>query len=396
MQATLRDIRKKGLLAGLLLFLTAAASGGAWQIEMVDQSGTGRYTSLKIDKQGNAHLVYVVDDGKDTLKYAFWDHVLRRWFTEKVAEGASFSSLALDSQQHPHISWADYGTVHGCKLHHAYWDGTSWKVQAIPLAAETVAYYTSIALDANDNPSISYYEYDGPRGTEFRVRMRVVTWTGHNWQVTTADGSNQSGKFNSLAIDTRGMLHLAYANVNAGTAGLRYGVWDGDSWRTEEADGRFGGNLDYVGHGVAMVLDSNGDPHVSYLNSTKPSVRYAVRKNGKWVVEVADRLIGVGYPDRNSIALDERGTPYLSHYDAGLGSLKVAHKEGDKWVSEIVDGNGSGFTSSIQVASGMVWVSYADEGAAGTKVARAAIAPVRNDETVQDTRKVKAPAQQRR
>src|SRR5580704_17328425 len=78
-----------------------------WQVELVDQSGPGKFSSLKIDRDGNAHLAYVVDDGKDSLKYAFWDHTLNRWFIMVVAQGASFSSLALDSKQRPHISYAD-------------------------------------------------------------------------------------------------------------------------------------------------------------------------------------------------------------------------------------------------------------------------------------------------
>jgi hypothetical protein len=396
MRTILQKVRIKAgasLVAGLVLLLSAASAAATWQIEMVDQSGTGRFTSLKIDKDGNAHLVYVVDNGKQTLKYAFWDHALGRWFTMNVAEEASFSSLVLDSKQHPHISWADFGSAHGCKLHYGFWDGTSWKTQAIPLPAETVAYYTSLALDANDNPSISYYEYDGPRGTEFRVRMRVVRWSGHNWQVSTADGSNQSGKFNSLAFDAQGRLHLAYANVRAETAGLRYGVWDGRSWQIEEVDGLTRSNVEYVGQGVSMVLDDNGDPHVSYLNSSRPSVKYAVRKNGHWIMEVVDWLVGVGYPDRNSIALDGEGRPYLGYFDAGAGSFKVAHKEGSKWLAETVDSNGSGFTSSIQVRAGMVWVSYSDEAGAGIKVARAALSQVRRDEPLLDSPKAKETVQ---
>jgi hypothetical protein len=366
------------LFCGLIALAAHISQAAAWHIETVDQGGAGRFTSLKVDKEGNAHLAYVVEDGKDTLKYAFWDHALKRWFTMKVAEGASFSSLTLDSKQRPRISWADAGTALGCKLRYAYWDGTAWKAQAIPLPSETVAYYTSLTLDPNDNPSISFYEYDGPKGTDYRVRMRVVTWNGQFWQVSTADGSNQSGKFNALAADAQGHLHLAYANVNAGTAGLRYGVWDGNAWHIEVVEG-LPISRSYFGQAVCLVLNKNGDPRVSYMNNSEPSVRYAARENGHWVIEVVDWLAKVGYPDRNSIALDEEGRPYLGYYDAGLGSVKLAHKEGSNWIAETVDTGGDGYTSSVQVGDGMVWISYTDEGNAGIKVARAALSDVRRD-----------------
>src|ERR1017187_4032096 len=107
---------RASLACGLIMLVAQISQAATWHIEMIDQGGVGKFTSLKIDKEGNAHLAYVVEDSKETLKYAFWDHALKRWFTMKVAEGASFSSMALDSKQHPHISWADSGTISGCKL----------------------------------------------------------------------------------------------------------------------------------------------------------------------------------------------------------------------------------------------------------------------------------------
>src|SRR5207248_9157819 len=246
-----------------------------------------RFSSLRIDKDGNAHVAYVADDGaKYPLKYSFWDHSLHKWFGMTVDESASYSSLALDSKQHPHISYADYGTTNGAKLKYASWDGTSWRKETIPLNAEIIAYYTSIVLDAHDNPSISFYEYDGPKGTEFRVRMRVVTKDAGYWQVKTVDGQNQSGKFNALAIDQQGQLRLAYANVNALTAGVRYGYWDGKSWKLELVDGREQNNQENVGYSVCIALDKEGNPHLSYMNYSSPAVKYAVRKNGRWQTQV--------------------------------------------------------------------------------------------------------------
>ena len=361
---------------GLMVVAAAMAHAANWQIEMVDQSGSGKFTSLKIDKEGNGHLAYVADDGKDTLKYAFWDHAIKRWFRMNIAEGASFCSLALDSQQRPRISWADFGTVVGCKLRYASWDGKSWAKEAIPMKAETVAYYTSLVLDANDRPSISFYEYDGPKGSPYRVRMRVVMWNGQFWQVSTVDGDNQSGKFNAMAIDAGGHLHLAYANVNAGTAGMRYGFWDGSSWHREEADGRDQNNLGYVGQAACIVLDRAGNPHLSYMNNSNLTVKYAVRMNNHWTSEVVDQLLAVGYPDRNSIALDEEERPYISYYDAGRGILKLAHRVGQTWKAETIDGNDSGYTSSVAIDRGTIWISYTDQGSHGVKVARAALADV--------------------
>ena len=358
-----------GLVLGLGLCLALPSGASVWQIESLDESGIGRYSSLKRDGDGNLHVVYITEDGKYSLKYGFWDHKVKRWFNMKVAEGASFSSLTLDSKNRPHISWADHGTGVGSRLRYIYWSGQEWIRRPIPLDAETVAYYTSIALDKEDKACISFYEYNGPKGTDFRVRLRAVMWNGSFWEVKTIDGENQSGKFNATAIDSRGQIHIAYANVGAMTAGMRYALWDGKSWKREVLEGLLDTDRAYVGTAANIALDQDGNPHVTYMNESTGMVKYAVRKGGRWQIEVVDRVARVAYPDRNAIAIDENGQPYLSYHDRLRGTLNLAYKKAGKWYTEVVDSDGSGFTSSLQVSHGAVWISYADERVGGLKIA---------------------------
>src|SRR5215831_18133086 len=144
---------RKVLLSALLLIGLAGsrlnAQNSEWRIDTVDSAAAGHFSSLKIDKDGNAHVAYTTDEDGTPLKYSFWDHRLDRWFTMVVDHGASFTSLVLDSKQHPHISYADAGGSKGAKLRYAYWDGTTWKKMPIPLSAEVIGYYTGIALDAS-------------------------------------------------------------------------------------------------------------------------------------------------------------------------------------------------------------------------------------------------------
>ncbi len=101
---------------------------------------------------------------------------------------------------------------------------------------------------------------------------------------------------------------------------------------------------------VAIVLDKNDNPHITYMDVKNRVVKYATRRDGKWQIQAVDSVAQVGYPDRNGIAVDEEGHPYISYYDAGLGVLKLAHLNGQKWVTEVVDENFAGFTSSLQIA----------------------------------------------
>jgi len=349
------------------------ATAATWQIESVDNGAVAKFSSMRIDKDGNVHVAYVLDDGVFELKYAFWDRHLQKWFTMLVTQSSGMCALALDSKQHPHISYADYGTGIGCKLRHAYWDGASWQIEAIQLDSEVIGYYNSITFDRDDNPSLSFYEYRGPKESEIAVRLRNVMWNGKYWAVRTVDPTGGSGKFNAMASDAQGHQHLAYCNVGDGD--LRYAYWNGQDWTREmveshrQADG-------YVGSSTAITVDDSGAPHIAYSDVTHRLIKYAVKKNGRWQIEVADSVGGIAYPDRNSITLDEEGRPYITYYDGGHSALKLSFRDGNRWLAGIVDGNNAGFTSSVQIYRGEIWISYAD-GMGGLKVARTELRSLR-------------------
>lgn len=373
----LNEARARASLLLLGCWITSAATLAAadWKIETVDRDATGRYSSLRIDKDGNAHVSYILDDLGHLLKYGFWDHALNKWFTMPVASGASFCSLALDSKQRPHISYADYGTASGSHLRHAYWTGSEWKTEIIPIDSDIVAYYTSIVLDAEDKPTISFYEYRGRKDSDFHIRLRVVSWNRSFWEVRTVDPTEGSGKFNSMVADATGRIRLAYANVGALTASARLATWDGKSWGLDQLDTMAANNQQVVGYSMAMALDRDGIPHLSYWNINVPLIKYATIKSGKWTIEVVDSPGGPAYWDRNSITLDADGQPYTAYYDGRYGELKLAHKEGRNWKVEVVDKGFTGFTSSLQIDRGCIWITYADEDSHSLKVARRELAP---------------------
>jgi hypothetical protein len=334
---------------------------GEWLSGVVDGAMGGKYSSLKLDGSGNAHVAYY-DEVQGSIGYSFWDHQLNKWFNTSLDRGSGFCSLVLDSKQRPHISF----TEGSGRLKHVYWDGSSWQRQVIDVHAKVINYYTSITLDAKDNPSISFYEEFG--AGDNRLRLRIVTWNGAFWEVRTADPDLGSGKFNSMVTNAAGNLEIAYGVVEYQNASLRYARWNGRSWDVEILEGK--GQPGTSMWSVAMVLDKNGAPHVTYTDVVNGVLKYATRKDGKWRFIAVDSLSRVAYPDRNGIALDSQGRPHISYFDAGAGVLKVAHQEGEQWVIETVDRGGAGFTSSLEIDKGWLWLTYANAEGTGLKVLR--------------------------
>jgi hypothetical protein len=353
-----------------LLLKTLSASGSTaadWEIGIVDAGIGGQFSSLRLDTWGNGHVAYV-DANDGYLKYGFWDHQLNKWFTATIDRSRGFCSLVLDSDQHPHISYLDYGNN---QLKYAHWTGSAWEKQVIPIRAHNISFYTSVALVEGNRPSITYYEYEDANGDQ-ELHLRDVTLNNGQWQLRTVDPTPGSGKFNSIASDSQGNLQVAYSNVRAEDESLRYASFDGHTWAVQIIDQI----RDVGGHPItpmwstALVIDKADQPHIAYTDVLKRLVKYAVKVNGKWNIEVVDAIRKESYPDRNGLALDETGTPYISYYDAGAGLLKLAHKAGGHWVTEIVDGNFAGYTSSLQIHDGAIWITYADETRKDLKFAR--------------------------
>jgi hypothetical protein len=326
-------------------------SAAEWRIESVDPGGGGKFSSLKIDHAGNAHVAYY-DEATHELKYGFRDRKLNKWFTTRLDITSGFCSLALDSKDRPHISYL----VGNGKLSYIHWDDKSWVKETLAISAKVIDFYTSIALDTNNNPRISFYQYWG-MGEDYDLHLRNIAWTGNRWEVQTIDSTPGSGKFNSLGIGSTGFPQVAYANVRDENASLRYAAWNGKTWLLTVLEGM---TVRRPVQGVAMAIDKQGEPRIVYSDLTTSQIKYAASDKGKWSIQVVDTLVGAAYPDRNGIALDEEGHPYLTYFDAGSGVLKLAYQIGGRWATEMVDQNSNGFTSSVQIHDGNIWISYGD------------------------------------
>ena len=70
-------------------------------------------------------------------------------------------------------------------------------------ATGDVGTHTSLGLDAQDNPHISYHDLTNNT-------LKYAVKTGGRWTIETADATPGAGYFGSLEVDAQGNPHISY------------------------------------------------------------------------------------------------------------------------------------------------------------------------------------------
>jgi hypothetical protein len=283
--------------------------GSNWSIETVDSDGNaGAHNSLALDNSDHPHIAYF-DNTNDDLKYAWWNG--SAWNNETVDSAGlvgKYTSIAIDSQDHSHISYQAQIRVGGgarYDLRHAWWNGSAWNIETV----DTYIYeQTSIALDSQDYPHISYHD-------DMDVNLKYARWTGSAWNIETVDPLRLVGPMSSLALDSHDYPHIGY--YDGANDDLRYARWTGNAWIVETVD-----SIGRVGQDPSLAIDSGDFPHISY-SSADSGLKYARWNGTAWTLEIVDSIDTVG--DSTSIAVDSKGHPHIA-YNTWSRNLKYATK----------------------------------------------------------------------
>jgi hypothetical protein len=354
-------MKKPQVAAAVFLILMLMPFSGAlaqttnpkWNIQTVNTSikdsmgrGFRGSTSLAIDSQNNPHISYCETPYQryTSLMYVVLDEA--KWKTQEAVGTISYGSscdLALDSKGNPHII---YQEAPANFLNYASWNSSRWDIQRTPLSLYPNSYF-SLALDSNNNPHVSF---------ELDNNLMYARSISANWRTQIVD--QESGR-NSLVLDANGNPHISYFHRNALTyTALKYASWTGTTWITRNVD------LGTFASEPSLALDSLGSPHMSYFADS--GLKYASLNGTNWRTQTIepinldlDSSIEAGNQAwSNSLVLDANDNPHISYFE--YGHLKYAVWTGSGWNIETVDPNG-GFDCSLALdSSGNPCISYID------------------------------------
>ena len=283
-----------------------------FDIQTVDSiGGVGGYTSITLDSNNHPHISYY-DYSNGDLKYAEWTG--SDWDIQTVDSNGNigeYTSIDLDSNDHPHISYYDYSNYN---LKYAKWTGSDWDIQTVD-STEGVGWDTSIVLDSYDHPHISYSD-------NINTNLKYAKWTGSDWDIRTVDSAGAVGWHTSIDLDSNDHPHISYMDYSkTGDGDLKYARWTGSDWEIDTVD-----SYDIVGLCTSIGLDSDDHPHISYADDSNGDLKYAKWTGSEWDIQTVDSNGNVG--GFTSIVLDSNDHPHISYLDYSNGDLKYA-----KWIA---------------------------------------------------------------
>jgi len=320
-----------------------------------------------------------------------------KWTTETIDYAGDSSSLAIDRDKNLHVSY--HAALEG-QLKYAFRPANSTKWYTMTLDSGIGGFSTGIAIDKNNNPGICYsprilkfarwngqrwlvqeispggglISYTcsvifGPDG-EPRVSWYVESGTYFRyavlkdgaWEAQTLESGGLPGKWNTMVLDSKGNPHLSYNHFPPGSQ--RYIYFDGKNWNRSVLD-----SLDTSppggerGMGNSIVLDRAGNPLISYYSVD--SLRLARFANGKWKIETVQDLPSFGnwgWKDfRSTIVLDSHGRPHIG-FESLLG-LEHTWWDGQQWQTQlIVSSPGRAFfdNSLVMDSNDVLYIAYTD------------------------------------
>ena len=180
--------------------------------------------------------------------------------------------------------------------------------------------WPAIAADASGELHVCWAGVAGTGISYLRVGP------GRTPETVDADGQSQC----SLAVDTNGVVHVAYTS----RGGLRHAKREADAWTsaTVDAQGLPGGRRF---DGPAIALSPTGVPRIAYRRTVAGTVSLAVAtradSTGGWTIDPTG-IQGLVGP--RSLAVDTTGTSRLATTDELGQSVSAWRRETSGWVRE--------------------------------------------------------------
>ncbi|UPA22890.1 S-layer homology domain-containing protein [Candidatus Peribacteria bacterium] len=186
--------------------------------------------------------------------------------------------------------------------------------------AGSVGHYTSLEVDSNGFPVISYYDSSN---TNLKVAKCANAGCTSATTLTTVDATGSMGEYTSLALGTDGFPVISYYDTTNTALKVAKCFNSGCTVATTLT---IVDNAASLGTYSSIAIGNDGFPVISYYDLTNTALKVAKCANsGCTTGTTVTTLDSVGTVGRSSsIAVDGNGLPVISYYDDSNADFKVA------------------------------------------------------------------------
>lgn len=281
----------------------ASRPGTDWQIEVAGESSGGYASAIALDRLDRPHILYVTLDRNGQLIHAAPDDL--GWQREALRNGNGGSNVALAIDQGGLVHVAHGSFYMTTTITMTVDSAAAMATAELPAqAAADVAQYTSIALDGDGRPAISFVDVGS--------KLKCARLTDAGWQTEVIASGGTAGSYNAVAIDGAGRPHVGYiSSVSAGRL-VKYAVRSGDAWLTEIITGAVDPDIYPSAMGMDLAVADDGAAHAVFLYGHLGGMfdlLYGRRVSDTWQLEqLYEDVMSVSMP---ALAVDSQGRPHF-------------------------------------------------------------------------------------
>jgi hypothetical protein len=298
----------------------AVRKGSTWEVTTIAEGYFYGPLDLAIGPDDVAHVTYHDHQDLSSFKPDKGDAayaVLRggEWSVEAAFDEGHDgwdNRITTDDQGRPHMSAIDPEDFGGDGVeYYAQDDSGEWIVESIGSGPVTYKYGTSIAVDPQGNPHITYYDQQ-------EEDLVLASRGASEWTISTVDGEGDTGLFSSFVIDETGRFHVSYLQRTSIVSGVvKYATKaPGDTaWEVRDVH-----TLDRLTFGTvgarnitSVSVDSRGNPWITY--SDEKTLRLAIWTGSRWQIEAVVEDAGLQTLGQLvSLKLDSQDQPHIAYF----------------------------------------------------------------------------------
>jgi len=299
-------------------------SSSSWITETIDISNlSSRMSQPRYDSNGTLHFLIIDQD--QNLK--FLTRYESSFSFEIVDEGCEGFFWEFDKNDQPHITYLKQNETDEMVMY-AFRTNGEWSSEYVcPLDYREA--FSSMTLDRLGRPHIVItnghwcelkYGIRKDSGWDIEIVYKGSDYTNH-----------RTGRYSDITIDNDLTPHIVFSEFlgEYGAGTIYYATYEDSDWVLKIIVS------DSETNNPSIALDSNGNPHFSYVN-TEYQIEYVKYENDTFKKEVVFKDVDIKYRSRIEIDSKDRPRILFCCYEMDEAGLFLSEWDGEAWETEKV------------------------------------------------------------